>query len=69
MSVLEKLEFVGESLHRPECVLATSSGNLHVADWRRGVTIIAPDGSQRSTLANAAFTPKPNDIGILADGS
>ena len=69
MSVLEKLDFIGESLHRPECVLATSDGNLHVADWRGGVTIIAPDGSQRSILANAAFKPKPNGIGILADGS
>ena len=31
---LDELEFVGEDLHRPECVLVDKSGNIHVADCR-----------------------------------
>ena len=65
---LHSLEFIGKGLARPECVLATSDGVLHVADWRGGVTLIYPDGSQRSVLAKGTFTPKPNGIAILPDG-
>ena len=37
---------VGANLHRPECVLATRTGDLYVSDQRGGVTRIAPDGAQ-----------------------
>ena len=66
---IDRLEFVGKDLRRPECVLATADGALHLSDWRGGVTVIAPGGAQRSILAKGDFMPKPNGIGLLADGS
>ncbi len=68
MIALDQVVTVGRELSRPECVLCTSDGLLHVADWRGGVTLIAQDGSQRSVLAKGAFTPKPNGIAILSEG-
>lgn len=68
MIALDQLVTVGTGLARPECVLCTSDGVLHVADWRGGVSLIAPDGTQRQILAKGAFTPKPNGIAILPKG-
>lgn len=68
MITLDQLDFIGTGLARPECVLCTSDGMLHVADWRGGVTLIAPDGQQRSVLARGEVTPKPNGIAILPEG-
>ena len=65
---LNELEFVGENLHRPECVLVDKSGNLHVADWRGGITLISINGYQKTIIANGKFKPKPNGIAILPDG-
>ncbi|MEM8648323.1 MAG: hypothetical protein AAGF86_18550, partial [Pseudomonadota bacterium] len=64
MIPLDTLSFVGENLSRPECVLTMPDGSLHVADWRGGVTVIAPDGRQHSVLAEGSFTPKPNGIAL-----
>ena len=41
------LQYAGESLQRPECILAEPDGTLWSADARGGVVRIAPDGSQR----------------------
>lgn len=68
MIALDQMVTVGTDLARPECVLCTSDGVLHVADWRGGVTLIAPDGSQRTVLAKGNFKPKPNGIAILPKG-
>ena len=68
MLPLEDFEFVGSMLSRPECVLATSDGVLHIADWRGGVSIIAPDGSQKLIRADGDYPPKPNGIAIWPDG-
>jgi len=68
MIPLDQLAAVGTGLSRPECVLCSSDGMLHVADWRGGVTMIAPDGTQRTVLAKGDFKPKPNGIAILPDG-
>ncbi len=68
MVSLDQIQFVGHDLARPECALCTSDGVLHVADWRGGVTLIYPDGTQRSVLAKGSFQPKPNGIAILPDG-
>ncbi|NNE81772.1 MAG: hypothetical protein HKN18_16010 [Silicimonas sp.] len=65
---LEQISFVGDRLARPECVLATSDGTLHVSDWRGGVTTIRKDGSQTSILAKGEFRPKPNGIAIHPKG-
>ena len=68
MISLDQVKNVGKGLARPECVLCTSDGVLHVADWRGGVTLIAPDGRQNTVLAKGDFTPKPNGIAILRGG-
>jgi sugar lactone lactonase YvrE len=65
------LQHLGASLVRPECVLATSHGDLYCADWRGGVAHLAPDGSQRlyaGTLPDGSAL-RPNGIALLADGS
>ena len=63
--------FVGQGLHRPECVLSTRDGSLFTADWRGGVAHILPDGSQRlytGTLPDGRRL-RPNGISLEADGS
>jgi sugar lactone lactonase YvrE len=55
---------------RPECVLATASGDLFMSDRRGGVTHRALDGTARliaSSSRPADFLP--NGIALLRDGS
>jgi len=60
----------GAGLHRPECVVGTSSGDVYVSDWQGGVGILRSDGSQQSWRARAAgFRLRPNGIAALTDGS
>ena len=67
---LGDLQAVGSGLERPECVLCTADGCLHVSDWRGGVTIIRPDGRQAALLARSpAIDLKPNGIALIEDGS
>lgn len=40
------LQYIGEGLQRPECILAERDGTLWSADARGGVMRIAPDGTQ-----------------------
>jgi sugar lactone lactonase YvrE len=40
------LQYVGQDLQRPECILAESDGTLWSADARGGVVRLAPDGRQ-----------------------
>jgi sugar lactone lactonase YvrE len=66
-----RLTRVGSQLHRPECVLATSTGTLYTADWRGGVTRILPDGTETlftGTMPDG-LTARPNGIALMADGS
>lgn len=44
---LEKLEYIGESLQRPECILAEKDGTLWSADSRGGVVRLRHDGTQQ----------------------
>lgn len=63
---LDALTTTGTGLSRPECVLATRRGVLHVSDSRGGVTRIAPDGTQ-DFLGGGPVVP--NGIALLRDGS
>ena len=63
------LTYVGSGLARPECVLATGDGRLHVSDWQGGVTVIGPDGGQTTLLARDHPGLRPNGIALEADGS
>ena len=65
------MQWRGQGLVRPECVLATSGGSLYTADWRGGVAHLHPDGRQSlytARLADGAEL-RPNGIALLADGS
>lgn len=68
---LADVRSIGSGLVRPECVLATASGDLYSADWRGGVAHIAPDGSQRLYTAQVmdGEVLKPNGIALQNDGS
>ena len=68
---LSSVRPVGSGLVRPECVLATASGNIYSSDWRGGVAHIDPRGRQHLYLAQPVDGEelKPNGIALLADGS
>jgi sugar lactone lactonase YvrE len=68
---LGAIGFIGSGLVRPECVLATSRGDLYSADWRGGVALIRPDGSQVLYAGPGpdGLTLQPNGIALLRDGS
>jgi sugar lactone lactonase YvrE len=68
---LPDLRPVGTGLRRPECVLATSFGDLYVSDERGGVTRISPDGSTTLFSGRTADGPAlaANGFALLADGS
>ena len=42
----DKLQYVGNGLQRPECILAEPDGSLWAADARGGVVQLRPDGHQ-----------------------
>ena len=65
---LKDISFVGDGLQRPECVLATKTGEIFASDARGGVSIIYPDGSNKFLKAKGA--PKdllPNGIALTHD--
>ena len=66
---INDLQFIGQDLKRPECVLMDSHGSLHIADWNGGVTVISKDIRKRTILAKCSFALKPNGIAILANKS
>ena len=63
------LGFVGDALHRPECVLATETGHVHVSDARGGITTIGPDGRQHLRRGSGITDFLPNGFSLLPDGS
>ena len=69
MIPLDQVRFVGQGLKRPECVLATVSGDLYVSDWEGGIARIGPKGDQRRLLAADGVDLKPNGIALRPDGS
>ena len=60
---LDSLLIVASGLTRPECVLATSNGDLHSADWRGGVAISRTQGKPSSLIS---VKPYPHTGGGLA---
>ena len=41
-----EIQYIGQDLQRPECILAEPDGTLWAADARGGVVKLSPDGSQ-----------------------
>lgn len=65
------LAWRGRGLVRPECVLATATGEVYAADWRGGVSHLRADGSQAlytGTLPGGRPL-QPNGIALRRDGS
>jgi sugar lactone lactonase YvrE len=63
------LERWGHDLHRPECVLATASGDVFVPDCPGGITVIRRHGLQQTWRAATTLDLRPNGIAIAPDGS
>jgi len=59
---------VGSGLSRPECVVATATGDVVASDWRGGVSIVRSDGGRvESRLAvNSPIALRPNGISFTA---
>ena len=66
---LDAVQFAGDALFRPECVLATARGSLYCSDWNGGVTWLKADGGQQRILAiNPEIDFKPNGFCLLENG-
>lgn len=69
---LSEVSLLGTGLVRPECVLATASGDLYTADWRGGVAHLKRDRTQALYTGTTADLPeglRPNGIALEPDGS
>ncbi|HUZ75668.1 MAG TPA: SMP-30/gluconolactonase/LRE family protein [Stellaceae bacterium] len=62
----QQIEWRGEGLSRPECVLAERDGTLWTSDNRGGVTRIGPDGRQ-SVIGS--IPGAPNGLALERSGS
>jgi SMP-30/Gluconolactonase/LRE-like region len=63
------LEFVGHDLARPECVVATASGDVFVSDKRGGILHMMPDGRQQFLAGRGVDGFLPNGFSLLPDRS
>ena len=62
---LADVDFIGEGLDRPECVLTTATGDTYTS-YRHGVAHVAPDGTTRLIAAkNAPEGFMPNGIALI----
>ncbi|MCE3250062.1 MAG: hypothetical protein K0R41_3887 [Geminicoccaceae bacterium] len=66
---LADLRFVGQDLARPECVVATASGEVFVSDRRGGITRLRADGGQELISGRGAAGFLPNGFSLLPDRS
>jgi len=69
---LQEFGFVGSDLQRPECVLATRSGELYASDARGGVAHIDAQGTRRLIGCSQGQQPPPlmpNGLALQRDGS
>ena len=66
----DEISSLGSGLSRPECVLATPSGDLFTPDWMLGIARIAPDGgvsaAVEAPLIEEGFLP--NGVAIAPEG-
>jgi gluconolactonase len=65
------IQFLGQDLQRPECILAEPDGTIWTADARGGVVKLAPDGSQTlvTPFTEASSTASFEDRYVQAQGS
>ena len=63
------LRFIAQDLARPECVVATASGDVYVSDKRGGITHLTPDGRQGFLAGQGVDGFLPNGFALLPDRS
>jgi gluconolactonase len=65
------IQFIGQDLQRPECILAEPDGTVWTADARGGVVKLGPDGSQTlvTPLVEGPSTVSFEDRYVQAQGS
>jgi gluconolactonase len=65
------IQYIGEDLQRPECILAEKDGTLWSADARGGVMRIAADGTQRliTQTFDKTFTEAADDASRFTEGT
>ena len=65
------LQYVGNDLQRPECILAKRDGTLWAADARGGVVRLGTDGSQRiiTQQRSQSFAVAPTEASRYLDGT
>lgn len=65
------IQYVGEGLQRPECILAEPDGSLWAADARGGVVHVQPDGSQELITQShqTNFAEAPDDTSRFTEGT
>ena len=65
------IEYIGQNLQRPECILAERDGTLWSADARGGVVRIAPDGTQAliSSTERAMFSDADDEETRFTEGT
>ncbi|TCR64050.1 sugar lactone lactonase YvrE [Bosea sp. BK604] len=67
---LSDLDYVGDGLDRPECVMTTRSGDMFTPNKQGGISIVRADGRTEHILArNAPEGFLPNGIALLPDRS
>jgi gluconolactonase len=67
----DELEYIGQDLQRPECILAEPDGTLWSADARGGVVRIASDGTQEIVTQSyaRAFTQAVDEASRFTEGT
>lgn len=67
----DDLWYVGDTLQRPECILAEPDGSLWSADARGGVVHIRPDGTQQliAQALDTRFGATPDDADRFTQGT
>ena len=65
------IQYTGQDLQRPECILAEPDGTLWSADARGGVVRISPDGSQQiiTQTFDKSFKVASNDASRFTEGT
>ena len=65
------IQYIGQDLQRPECILAEPDGTLWSADARGGVVRISPDGSQQiiTQTFDKSFKVASDDASRFTEGT
>ena len=63
------LQFIGQDLARPECVVTTATGDVFVSDKRGGIVRLKPGGGQTLLVGEGVDGFLPNGFSLLPDRS